>query len=130
MNATIFIYGSLLPGLSNHRLLAGRMLTMKPGRVAGRLVNVGPYPALVRDAASAIAGSRVNGLWIEVSLAMLPVLDQLEDYAGLEEPNDYERIWTTDADDPAQAGWAYVWPDDRGKPAVIGDDWVRHLRSR
>ncbi|MFC4099526.1 gamma-glutamylcyclotransferase family protein [Paenibacillus xanthanilyticus] len=127
---TLFIYGSLLPGLSNHGLLAGRMLAMTPGRVAGRLVDVGPYPALVRDAAAAEKGSKARGLWIDVELKFLPMLDELEDFAGLEEPNDYDRVWTADADDPAKCGWVYVWPDDRGKPAVDGEDWARYFDEK
>ncbi|MFB9330334.1 gamma-glutamylcyclotransferase [Paenibacillus aurantiacus] len=130
MTVTLFIYGSLLPGMSNHQLLAGRILAQQPGRVAGRLVDVGPYPALVRDVAAAESGSKVQGLWIDVDFPLLRVLDELEDFASMEEANDYERIWTKDAADPARSGWVYVWPSDRGQPAVDGEDWTRYFTDR
>jgi hypothetical protein len=57
-------------------------------------------------------------------------LDELEDFRGIEALNDYERVWTTDADDPSVSGWVYVWPDDRGCPPAAADWWPDALRRR
>lgn len=117
----VFIYGSLLPGMSNHAVVSRHIEAAEPGRIAGRLVDCGPYPALVRDAKS--AGSTVRGLWIEVGRAGLAAMDVLEQFGGIEENNDYERVWVQDLDRPPLFGWVYVWDAARGCPGVPADFW-------
>ncbi len=121
----IFVYGSLLPGLSNHSVIEPYMLSANPGRIRGRLVDFGPYPALLTD-----ADHYVRGIWVDVTAAGMPALDALEGFIGIEESNDYERIWITDADDPVWSGWVYIWTEPRGYPWVEGDWWPDAIGNR
>ncbi|GMK41820.1 gamma-glutamylcyclotransferase [Paenibacillus sp. CCS19] len=131
----VFVYGSLLPGEHNHHVVSPYIAHSVPGRVAGRLVDVGSYPALVRDATAQQQGSITRGLWLSIPSKALSVLDELEDFSGWEESNDYDRIWVRDVDNPSIQGWVYVWESDRGCPSVDGVNWpeyyaLKQRRSR
>ncbi|QYR22911.1 gamma-glutamylcyclotransferase [Paenibacillus sp. sptzw28] len=128
--ATVFIYGSLLPGHSNNHVVSDYILASRPGRIAGRLVDFGPYPALVRDAEAARSGSCVRGLWIDVEKDGLHVMDTLEEFRGIEECNDYDRVQAVDIDRPEQRGWVYVWGCPRGCPPVEGDYWPAYYKRK
>ncbi|MUT67124.1 gamma-glutamylcyclotransferase [Paenibacillus sp. NEAU-GSW1] len=112
----VFVYGTLLPGQNNH-FIAAPFITGKieEGYIQARLVDAGAYPAAVRDAGS----KYVRGAWLTVSLPGLAAMDRLEEFAGIEELNDYERIWVADAWRTDNAGWVYVWTDDRDCPPVL-----------
>jgi len=115
----------LLPGLSNHGLIAPYIVATRPGRVKGRLVDVGPYPALIAD-----AERTVRGIWMTVTLEAIPGLDELEGFIGIEDYNDYERVWVTDAADPEIAGWLYLWTHSRGYPMLDADWWPDAARGK
>jgi len=120
----IFVYGSLLPGLENaHYLWPYALSEPVPGTVRGRLVEADGYPALLLAPWSAPPESSVRGLWTQVDRDTLRELDRLEDFFGAEEMNDYDRVWVRDANQVDLAGWTYVWPNARGRPAVSGDWW-------
>lgn len=121
--ATVFVYGTLLPGQSNHHVAAPFVSRMEPGTISGRLVDAGPYPAMLRDAEAIAGGMRVKGLWMTVSALGLRRMDEQEEFYGIEEANDYERVWARDLDLPARQGWVYVWDRPRGCPAIDGLDW-------
>jgi Uncharacterized conserved protein len=124
---TVFVYGSLLPGLDNHYLAAPFIRGTRSGIISGRLVDAGAYPAAVRDQAARMTGSMIEGLWLTIDQAGLAALDELEEFYGIEEKNDYERVWVHDGRDPLTEGWAYIWPDDRGFPPVPGSYWPDYL---
>ncbi|WP_364143768.1 gamma-glutamylcyclotransferase family protein [Paenibacillus sp. LPE1-1-1.1] len=119
----VFIYGSLLPGQSNHEVVSAYAASSKPGRISGRLVDCGAYPAAVRDEIAFGRNSIIRGLWITVDREGLAAMDRLEEFYGAEELNDYERIWVRDAADRKVSGWVYVWESDRGSPSVEEDYW-------
>lgn len=50
-------------------------------------------------------------------------MDALEEFAGIEERNEYERVWVSDIDKPNVQGWVYVWESDRGYPAIPDPYW-------
>jgi len=52
----LFVYGTLMRGFPLHRLLAAGAEYVGPGRVGGRLFDLGAYPAAVPDATGAVAG--------------------------------------------------------------------------
>jgi len=114
----VFVYGSLLPGEYNHGTVRPYVLGAIPGKVRGRLADVGPYPALILG-----TEGLVRGLWMEVRREGLARLDELEEFYGIEESNDYERVWLADADDPSMQGWGYAWSDDRGFPLADAEWW-------
>ncbi|PZD94821.1 gamma-glutamylcyclotransferase [Paenibacillus sambharensis] len=124
----VFVYGSLLPGLANHPVAAPYIRGSRQGSVRGQLVDAGNYPALIR--VQPAAGRIVQGQWITVCRNGLAALDRLEEFYGLEEWNDYERVWVSDAMLPRQQGWVYVWPSLRGCPLIEGDSWLLYYRSK
>ncbi|MBD3920120.1 gamma-glutamylcyclotransferase [Paenibacillus sp. PR3] len=126
----VFIYGSLLPGEYNYHVVEHNVHHSHPGRVAGRLVDVGSYPALVRDASASQGAITTRGLWITVPLNALTSLDMLEDFYGWEEANDYDRIWVQDLDNHGVEGWVYVWDSDRGCPLVDASYWPDYYNSK
>jgi gamma-glutamylcyclotransferase (GGCT)/AIG2-like uncharacterized protein YtfP len=52
----LFVYGTLMRGFPLHALLEGRAAYVGPGRVQGRLFDLGRYPAAVPDRDGVIAG--------------------------------------------------------------------------
>lgn len=122
----VFAYGSLLPGLGNYAVVEPYLLSAAPGAVRGRLVDAGPYPALLLDGSDHI----VRGLWMEIAREGLGALDELEDFYGIEELNDYERVRLADAYQPELTGWGYVWTESRGFPVVEAQWWPDVLRGR
>ncbi|MDF2836118.1 MAG: hypothetical protein K0Q63_1758 [Paenibacillus sp.] len=117
----VFIYGSLLPGQSNHSIAAPYIRASVDGEIRGRLVDCGNYPAAIRDEAA--SERTIRGLWITVDPEGLAAMDALEEFAGIEEPNDYERVWATDVSDVSISGWVYVREGSRGCQAVPDRYW-------
>ncbi|WP_259391327.1 gamma-glutamylcyclotransferase [Paenibacillus sp. 1011MAR3C5] len=126
----VFIYGSLLPGQSNHHVVSNYVRSYMPGVVAGRLVDVGPYPAAVRDHAAKDGQASIRGQWITVDRQGLAAMDMLEDFYGIEESNEYDRIWVSDLESRGLAGWVYVWDTDRGCPAIPDRYWPDYAGVR
>jgi gamma-glutamylcyclotransferase (GGCT)/AIG2-like uncharacterized protein YtfP len=147
-NIQVFIYGTLLPGERNAHLAGAYADTAIDGSIAGSLVDSGLYPAAIPAAAAcrpvregahtahtAHSGSAerisiIRGLWISVDRAGLAALDALEEFYGVEEQNDYERIWVRDAKRPHLSGWVYVWSTKRGCPSIAGDSWPAYRKRR
>jgi len=93
----VFVYGTLLAGESNHRLLAsserlGEHVT--PARYT--LYDTGPFPAAVTGGRTAIAGEVYA-----VTRRVFRQLDRLEDY-----PINYTR---QRIDTPFGGAWIYLW---------------------
>lgn len=89
-----FVYGTLLPGERNHRLLAGRTRSWSPAVLPGTLLFRGPgYPFAVADPAGT---GTVHGEVVDIAEAMydavLADLDRLEDYTPSDPANRYERV--------------------------------------
>ncbi|WP_141500432.1 gamma-glutamylcyclotransferase family protein [Paenibacillus luteus] len=120
---SVFIYGTLLPDQSNHAVVAAYAESYRPGQIVGCMVDCGDYPALVRDQTAKQRTSIIIGLWIAVDRAGLAAMDVLEEFHGIEEANDYERIWVSDAEDISLAGWVYIWESCRGIPVLEDAYW-------
>ncbi|MBE7447340.1 MAG: gamma-glutamylcyclotransferase [Kofleriaceae bacterium] len=70
----VFVYGTLLAGEPNHRVLAGaRLVANARTEPAFELRDLGPFPGLVSGGAHAVAGEVQ-----EVDEATLAALDRLE----------------------------------------------------
>lgn len=126
----VFVYGSLLPGQSNHHIISPHLLASQEGWIAARLVDCCAYPAAVRDEIAIRRKSVIRGQWIAVSRAGIAAMDRLEEFYGIEEQNDYERIWLRDAKDTNVAGWTYIWESARGYPAVDLDYWPEYQADK
>lgn len=117
----VFVYGTLLPGESNHHIAAPYLTAEPPvpGSIRGRLYDAGPYPGLVPDP----RGPLVYGMWLTVTSEGLIAMDQLEEYYGPgDSRNDYDRILARDAHGELE-GYVYVWSDGRGFPVIQSGRW-------
>jgi len=118
----VFVYGTLLSGEPNHRLLRGARL-VGAARTQPRftLYDYGPFPALASKGRRAVAGEVY-----EVDAPMLAALDRLEGH-----PRFYRR--TPIALDCGARVEAYLFPNGRlaGLPIIESGCWRTHLsRSR
>jgi gamma-glutamylaminecyclotransferase len=112
MHQRVFVYGTLLRGQVNHRLLAGAVC-LGPHSTAPvfTLFHLGTYPGLVRGGTTAVAGEvyRVDG-------ATLCRLDVLEDYPRL-----YGRVLIPT---PYGGTWVYHYRGSiQGCQVIRSGDW-------
>jgi gamma-glutamylcyclotransferase (GGCT)/AIG2-like uncharacterized protein YtfP len=121
----VFVYGTLLSGDSNHHIVQPYVNELQAGTVRGTLYDLGAYPALVPNE----EGSLVEGEWLTIDLSGLPVLDELEDYYGPGEDNEYERIWIQDAQRPEVAGWIYVYLNAYGLTRIPSGSWRKRRQN-
>lgn len=135
-HVNVFVYGSLLPGLANYRLIKGRHTGAIPARLAGAVMyDLGNFPGLVRvrrpDATDAV-GVVLTG----IDPADLVSLDRLEGYRG---PGDRSNFYNREAvvvlteAGPVEA-WVYTLarPKDYSDrcPVVRDGDWRRYYEDR
>jgi gamma-glutamylcyclotransferase (GGCT)/AIG2-like uncharacterized protein YtfP len=111
MLRTIFVYGTLQRGQRREPCWPCAPQCVTPGFVAGRLYDLGPYPALVEG--DGVVSGELWELPPEAMPETLAVLDEIEGYGGPAGENLYWRVTTavhTDASlsDP-QPRRAYVY---------------------
>lgn len=118
----LFVYGTLLSGFPLHGLLAGRAEYVGAGAVSGRLIDLGAYPAAVRDSGGTVAGEvyRVTdpSLWIALDSAEGPQYHR-------------EQVSVRTAQGRAATAFIYWYrgPLDRGIP-IPGGDYRAHAPAR
>ncbi len=116
----VFVYGSLLAGEANHRVLRGATLLRATSTIAAfTLFDLGPYPALVAGGDTAVEGELYR-----VDPSLLARLDRFEDHPRL-----YRRGPIALACGAYAA--AYFFVDEglaRGCPPV-GASWRQFRRS-
>ena len=117
---TVFVYGTLMTGESNHDVFRPYALSMEPGRVLCRPCTPDTYPGLVLDE----EGRDILGEWMTIDAAGLADLDRLEEYYGPGKRNDYERVTVRDLES-GREGFTYVWNDSRGLPELTSGSWRR-----
>lgn len=127
---SVFIYGTLLPGQSNHHVVSSYIKGTSEGQIFGRMVDCGHYPAAVRDEIAKQNYCLIRGQWIIVNREGLISMDRLEEFFGVEEQNDYERIWVSDKLDNRISGWVYVWSSSRGCPAIKENYWPTYYTQK
>lgn len=131
----VFVYGTLLRGEPNHRLLEpaiaeGRARMVARARIVGRfaLLDLGPFPGVVEDDS---ATRRIVGELYEVDDATFKRLDQLEGYPNLygrrEVPVTEHSIRAADLGE----AWVYTYnrrptPWNRREDVVESGDWRAH----
>ena len=119
--ATLFVYGTSLPGQPDHRWLAG--LPLAPATVRGSLWR-GPRnrPALLPDA----GGAPIRGALVELDDARLAVLDLVESAGEGPLHRAPVRASSNLRSVPAQA-WVIDAPP-RGWRRLKTDDWAGGAR--
>jgi gamma-glutamylcyclotransferase (GGCT)/AIG2-like uncharacterized protein YtfP len=112
MRSLVFVYGTLMRGEVNHRLLAGaEWVGEHRTEPCFTLVNLGAYPGLIAGGRVAVTGE----LYL-VDGAGLRALDVLEDYPRL-----YRRGRLRTASGRA---WTYLYRGSvRDRPAIPSGDW-------
>ncbi len=122
-----FVYGSLLKGLENHRLLdvpGARLVAAGVWTEPGyELRDLGAYPGMARGGAGAVIGEVY-----EVDEATLAALDHLEGH-----PRFYTRSSIAlRGFEPGAPVEAYLLGSEKviGTPLVLSGDWRAHFRAR
>ena len=118
----VFVYGTLMRGFALHRLFEGRAAYVGAGTVKARLLDLGSYPAAVRDPHGIVTGEvyRVSepGLW--------RVLDSAE---GPQYHREEATVRTADAREVTAFIYWYAGRLDRGVP-IPGGDYRAHGPAR
>ena len=114
----LFVYGTLMRGFTLHRLLEGRAEYLGAGTVNARLLDLGSYPAAVRDAHGVVTGEvhRVSEPWLWT------VLDSAE---GAQYHREEATVRVADGREVQAFIYWYVGPLDRGVP-IPGGDYRAH----
>jgi len=117
----VFVYGSLRKGEANHHLLSSAEY-VGPGRSPPiyRLIDLGPYPGLVAQGTTAVAGEVYR-----VPTRLLGTLDALEEH-----PDVYVR--TAIRLEDGREVWTYLLRGDaaRDRPAIHSGDWPAYRIQR
>lgn len=106
----IFVYGTLMRGMENFRLIAPFAASVEAAEADGALYHLPyGYPALAPGGAGTVRGEAVRARDMAAALA---VLDELEDYRGPGDPaNLYERVVVAVrlTSGGEVAAYVYVW---------------------
>ena len=70
----LFVYGTLMPGRSNHWQISAHVREAQPGMITGMLVDLGAFPALVPGE------GLVKGVVLDIHRSALTVSDRIEGY--------------------------------------------------
>ncbi len=122
----VFVYGTLMSGYGNNRLLVGSTFLGKANTwTPYEMISLGGFPAVVQPDVG-FAGTQVHGELYEVDANTLQDLDRLEGH-----PHFYRRrlVWIEQGADMHEA-WIYMVSGDQysGRPVVNGD-WRDHRRT-
>ncbi len=112
---SVFVYGTLRSGGSNHFRMAGAKFTMTAS-VRGRLYRIDWFPGLILDA----TGDEVIGEVYEVEAASLDSLDAFE---GPQYRRVMAELCKNGDDLSAQSAWLWEWlgPVDESRLISTGD---------
>ena len=121
---TVFVYGTLRKGGSNHFRMAGAEF-VTAGTIRGRMYRIDWYPGLVLDD----SGDEVQGEVYAVDAELLAALDVFEGLsAGEIEGSEYRRARATVVARDSRILEAWVWEwlgmvDESRR--VSGGDWLK-----
>jgi gamma-glutamylcyclotransferase (GGCT)/AIG2-like uncharacterized protein YtfP len=110
----VFVYGTLLRGQSNHRLLAdARFVVAALTAPLYELIDLGTFPAMLDGGSTAVTGELYD-----VDASTLAALDRLEGHPHFYERRPVELTAGRHAD-------AYLLPRDAcaGRARIVGGDW-------
>jgi gamma-glutamylcyclotransferase (GGCT)/AIG2-like uncharacterized protein YtfP len=121
MTTRVLVYGSLLKGEPNHRLLArATFVAAANTRPEFTLHDLGAFPGMVAGGADAVAGEVY-----EVDAATLAGLDRLESH-----PSWYCRTPIALADGTEVETYLLKPRDVAGRPRVASGDWRAHRMEK
>ncbi len=112
----VFVYGTLLSGEVNHRLIEhARFLGEALTPPEFELADLGPYPALVPGGVTAVRGELYA-----LTPALLRVIDRLEGH-----PDFYRRVSIAVADGRHSETYILESGQAQGYPRITSGDWRR-----
>lgn len=121
---SVFVYGTLRRGGSNHFRMAGAQ-PVADGSIMGRLYRIDWYPGIVLDP----AGDEIHGEVYAVGPEQLAALDAFEGVsAGEIEGSEYRRVQTTvmKKDSQILTAWVWEWLGAVEESQRISDgDWLK-----
>lgn len=121
MTTRVLVYGSLLEGEPNHRLLArATFVSAVRTKAEFTLHDLGAFPGMVAGGSDAVAGEVY-----EVDAATLAELDRLESH-----PRWYRRTPIALADGAEVETYLLKPRDVAGCPRVASGDWRAHRREK
>lgn len=135
-NELLFVYGTLLSGLSNHHHMQGATC-LGPATMQGALFDLGDYPAMSLIGDSATPVGTVLGELYQIDAAQWQRLDDLEEVDPASVENSmYLRVsadvtWL--ATDTPQALRAQVYVYNRslkGRLQIKNGDFRRHISNQ
>jgi len=117
----VFVYGSLLRGEPNHRLLArSYFVTRAITAPRYQLVDLGAFPAMLDRGRTTVVGEVYH-----CDAATLEALDRLEGH-----PRFYERRAVSLARGPAAAQAYFLVDGRRAAEPIASGDWRAHQQER
>ncbi len=121
---TVFVYGTLRRGGSNHFRMAGAEF-ITSGTITGRMYRIDWYPGIVLDP----AGDEIHGEAYSVDPDLLAALDVFEGVsAGEVDGSEYRRVLTTvvKKDSKILNAWVWEWLGMVDESQRISDgDWLK-----
>ena len=115
-NHLVFVYGTLMTGEPNHRLLVhAQRVGQASTEPAYHLVDLGAFPALVPGGQTAVAGEVYS-----VDGPTLAALDRLEGH-----PRFYRRTPITLASGRKALAYLQAPEQTQGHPRITSGDWRR-----
>lgn len=120
---SVFVYGTLRNGGSNHFRMDGAIFVMA-AHVRGRLYGIDWYPGLILDE----AGDKVIG---EVYTVTPEILRQLDVFEGSSYRRTIAELCQTSAVQSLQAAWLWEWlgPVDEFQRISNGDWFTQKVRT-
>ncbi len=109
----LFVYGTLLPGEGNHRLIERHVRSARPATITGVLVDLGAFPALIPG------DGIVRGVVLELASEAMAITDRLEGYHSGDDHSLYVRKEVSVQLDDGQEvqAWTYEYAD----PSTIAE---------
>jgi gamma-glutamylcyclotransferase (GGCT)/AIG2-like uncharacterized protein YtfP len=134
-NELLFVYGTLLSGLSNHHHLQGATC-LGPATLQGALFDLGEYPALLLTGKLSTPSGPVLGELYKIEAAHWPHLDALEevDPASIEHSmylrQTAEVLWLASSVPQVLRAQVYVYNWSlEGRLRIEHGDFRRHVSS-
>ena len=124
----VFVYGTLMRGEERFRTLA-QVAEFECALLAttkGRLLDLGAYPAVVRDADGSVDG---EFMCFRNLPAVLDLLDPIEGFEGYHAGSLYHRVpgVAQVGDGRSRSVWIYVLADAGiGRPTIASGSWRKH----
>ena len=135
-NDLLFVYGTLLSGLSNHHHMQGA-LCLGPASVQGALFDLGEYPAMLVSGARATPLETVLGELYQIEASHWQHLDTLEEVDPESIENSmYLRVtsevtWLASETPQKLRAQVYVYNWSlEGRPRIGNGDFRRHIANK